>query len=528
MSFRRILIIMLPALVFSALPAGTVRAGQSPVQESETTGSGMDSDGTASGQKPGAAEDVTLRWLIYGNTYSDSDHVIAEFNKLLGEHFPGVSVELETVPLSDYTENWEMKMASNSEVDIAWIGSEVLDFEAEVNKGNLMAIDYLLNTYGSNLLEQIPEKMWNRQRRNNMTYAVPVQGPLYRRNRMLVTNKTLADRYADWESIVKVNQDSPYTAGECFHGLTEYLQNLKDNNALGSGVSYATLSRMADKGYEGLYGEESPFVIRIFDENPVVYNKYTLPSYHDYYETMAAWYQNGFIRQDAAWQADPTQEDGKISGNILFLEEAGDSKSVYSATETEYEALLGDTEGYHFISHETNRNCLVIPKTAAYPAQAMQVIDYLNSDEGEDLYRLIVNGIERQQYIKISGTSDVIARMTGEDRAYRYGLVPYTIGNAFHNYELTEGQLDTVRNNNENAVISPLEGFEPDVRMISVEMARIDRICEKYTGTLNQGSSQDWETEYYDFLQQMTDAGSVKVIREMQRQVDEFINSSDG
>ena len=59
--------------------------------------------------------------------------------------------------------------------------------------------------------------------------------------------------------------------------------------------------------------------------------------------------------------------------------------------------------------------------------------------------------------------------------------------------------------------------------MISIEMAKIDRVVEKYAGTLNQGSSEDWKETYHNFLQDMNKAGSTKVIREMQRQVDAFM-----
>lgn len=469
-------------------------------------------------------EGITLRWMIYGNTYSDTAQIVSQFNDELQAVFPGVSIELEIVPLSGYANSWETKMAANEQVDIAWMGSEVLDFSAEVKKGNLMALDYLLTAYGDDLTSLIPKEEWNRQKRDtDMTYGIPVLGPLYRTNRALITNKTLAERYADWNRIVSINQKSQYTTRESLEPITEYLLNLKKHNALGEGVSYSTLSKMADKGYEGMYGEDSPFVIRIFDKTPVVYNKYTLPSYYDYYETMAQWYQAGYIRSDAAYQLNPTEEDGKKSGNILFLEETGDNMSVYTGTQTEYDALDGDLEGYHYISWETNRNCLVIPKSSNYPAQAMQVINYLHSAEGRDLYRLLVNGLEKKQYIRVSDDSDVIARMTGDDRTYRYGLIPTTIGDIYQNYELAEGQFETIRENNEDALHSSLEGFDLDVRMISIEMAKIDRVVEKYAGTLNQGSSEDWKETYHNFLQDMNKAGSTKVIREMQRQVDAFM-----
>lgn len=478
------------------------------------------------GTETGRSGEITLSWMIYGKEYKDTDTVLDAFNEGLKERFPNISVELEIVPLKNYKQNWDMKMAGNEAVDIAWMGSEVLSFSEEVEKGNLMALDYLLSTYGNNLTGQIPSVLWDKQKRGaDSIYAIPVLGPLYRRGRVLVANKSLTDRYADWDEIIRVNQEAFYTTEECYEGITQFLQGAKEHNALGNGVSYSTIVRMADKGYEGIYGEDCPFVIRIFDDYPVVYNKYTLPSYEATYKVMAQWYQAGYIRSDAAYDLNPTEQDGKISGNIIYLSESDDF--LYSDQKPEYEAVAGDLEGYHFISQETCRNCLVIPKTAQYPTEAIKVIDYLHSEEGSSLYRLLVNGIEKEQYIKISEDSDVIARMTGEDRDYRYGLVPVTVGSLYQNYQLDSGQFDTVKKNNEEALYSPLEGFRLDTRMFAIELARIQLIVEQYEEILNQGSSDDWEETYQEFIDAMNQAGSLKIISEVQKQVDAFMKNKD-
>ena len=175
------------------------------------------------------------------------------------------------------------------------------------------------------------------------------------------------DRYGDFEEILTVNREYPYTEKECFTVMEPFLEKVKENHALGKGVDYQSVCKLADKGYEGLYGVDSPFVIRIFDEKPVVYNKYELDSYRDCFEVMSDWYQKGYIREDVAYLINPGEENGKISGNILFVEETGEKKSVFDQIDTEYESLQGDLEGYRYISGDTGRNCLVIPKTSKYP-----------------------------------------------------------------------------------------------------------------------------------------------------------------
>lgn len=467
-------------------------------------------------------EGICLKWMVYGEKYQSSDQVFERFNEELQKFLPGVSVEFEVVPKENYRDTWDMKMASADTLDIAWIGSEAVNFTEEVKKGSFMVLDYLLSTEGKEMRAEIPEELWEKQRRDGNIYAIPVLGPVYRKNYVLTVNKKLMDRYGDFEEILKVNREHLYTDKECFDVMEPFLKNVKENNAIAKGISYKTLCTIADKGYEGIYGEDSPFVIRIFDEKPVVFNKYESESYRSCFETMYDWYQKGYIREDVAYLLDPVSEDGKILGNILFVEEYGDKETVYDAKDTEYEAQRGELDGYRYISHETCRNCLVVPKTAKHPREAVQVINLLHSKEGQELYRLLANGVEKEQYIRVSQDSDVIARMTDDDRNYRYGLSPVNIGNIYQNYELCEGQFEQLRSYNEEAMTSPLEGFELDTRMFAIEMARVELVVKQYKDALCQGTAEDWEALYQEFVQKMKEAGSEKIIEEMQKQIDAF------
>lgn len=468
-------------------------------------------------------KNAELKWMIYGEKNQEWDRVFQEFNKKLQEFYPNITVEFEVVSKENYARQWEMKMAAGEKVDIAWIGSEVISFSEEVKKGNLMAIDYLLNTCGEDLRHQIPEELWKKQKRDSNTYGIPVLGPLYRENLTLVANKTLMDRYGDFEEILQTNQEHLYTVKECFTVMEPFLEEAKNHRALGKGVSYQSLCKLADKGYEGLYGADSAFVIRIFDETPVVYNKYELESYRDCFEVMVSWYEKGYIREDVEYLINPSEEDGKISGNILFVEESGEKKSVFDQTDTEYESCRGDLEGYRYIMGDTCRNCLVIPKTSKYPKEAMELLNLLHSEEGQELYRLLAYGTEKIDYIRTTKELEIIAKMTDNNHQYKYSVASVNFGNIFQGLELSEGQFDTIRQYNEAAINSSLEGFELDVRMIAIEMKKIELIVARYKERLCEGVLENWEEEYKTFCEEMEAAGSAKVTEEIQRQIDRFL-----
>ncbi len=470
-------------------------------------------------------KEVTLKWMIFGEKSKSSDSVIAEFNQELEKYLPGVAVEFEIVPLSDYKDKWEMKMATNEELDLVWIGNDIFNYTEEVKAGNFMALDYLLSTNGKELLEEIPDSLWDKQKRDGKIYSVPLVGVSYRKDYAIVTEKRLLDVYGNEEEIASVNQSKQYSDAECYQVIEKYLENLKQAQNLGTGVSCETFSEIAQKGYEGIYGPDSPFVIRIFDEELKVYNKYELDSYKEYFKTMSEWYDKGYIRSDIEEVLAPEEDNGTKTGNRIFLDEYGESGVVLDQIATEYEVARIPLQDYKYISYECSRNAVAIPKTTTNPEKAMELITLLNTENGKDLLRLLCNGFEGRHYVEVK--ENKVNRVTDKSGEAIYSLSPYAIGNVFYNYENEEGEFAQIQKYNEEAIESPLMGFELDTRMIVTEMAKIDLVVNEYLDTLERGTSKNWEETYDEMISKMKEAGSDKVISEIQKQIDVFVTEKD-
>lgn len=467
------------------------------------------------------AEEIVIRWMVFGEKYKKSDIVFSKFNDLLQKRFPGTTIEFEVIPKENYKEKWDMKMATNEALDLAWVGNDLFNYTEEVKKGSLMALDYLLATYGEDLKNKIPDELWERQVCDSNTYGIPIPGALYRKGYSVVADEKLVNRYGDFKKIGEINRASLYTNEECYKAFESFLANAKSRKEIGAGVSYKTFCQIADKGYEGIYGTDSPFVIKIFDEKLIVYNKYELESYRALFETMASWYKKGYIRKDVADVLDPVSEDGKKNGSIMFVDEYGINGTVIDLVPTQYDAVREDLEGYKYIPYASSRNSIVIPKSSDNPQRALEIINYLVSDEGVAAYRLLANGIEKEDYIVLE--NNTIARLRDNSNNLLYGLSQYTIGDVFQNYEVSPGEFKQLEIYNNDAVRSPLLGFDLDTRMIALEMVKINLIVDEYKGVLCQGISDNWEEVYQEFIGKMKEAGSDKVIEEMQRQINEFV-----
>ncbi|MGI6777893.1 MAG: ABC transporter substrate-binding protein [Acetivibrionales bacterium] len=463
---------------------------------------------------------VVIKWMVFGEKSKNSDDVFAEFNKKLQEYYSDTTVEFEIASIDTYKEKWDMKMATNEVLDLVWIGNDIFNYTEEVKKGSFIALDYLLNTYGQDVKGEIPENIWNMQKREGKIYSVPLLGMLYRKDYAVVSIKNYMDNYGNIDEIGKVNRANYYTNKECYEVFEKYLERIKAENKIGTGISCHTFSKIADKGYEGIYGPDSPFVIKIFDNDLKVYNKYELESYTLFFKTMSEWYQKGYIREDIEEILDPGSYDGKRNGNVLFLDEYGEHGVVTDMIATEYEAVREPLQDYKYISFESCRNAIAIPRTTNNPQRAMEIINLLNSKKGAELYRLLVNGFEGRHYVK-KGNNQV-DKITDETGKALYTLSQYAIGNVFYNYESSSQQFEQLKEYNSKAIVSPLLGFELDTRMIVIELAKIDLVVSEYIDKLSLGISNDWEETYNEFINKMKQAGSDKVISEIQKQITVF------
>ena len=463
---------------------------------------------------------TTLRWLIVGERSKSMDGVVARFNEELQAFLPGTVVEFEVVSKEAYKAKWDMIMSANEPVDIVWVGNDVFNYTEEVRKGSFMALDYLLETFGKDLTREIPEEMWKMQKRDGKIYSVPLKGALYRKDYAAVTSKSNMEKYGDAERIMAVNQSKQHSDAECYATFGEYLARLDEEYRLGTGVFCDTFINIADKGYEGIYGQDSPFVINIFDKELNVYNKYELPSYEEYFKTMHEWYQKGYIREDIEEVLAPENDNGILSGNSLFLDEYGEMGVVADEIVTDYEEIRIPLQDYKYISYEAGRNALAIPRTTEYPQAAMEVINLLSSARGETLSKLLANGMQGRHFVqRVEGQID---RVTDEKGKVIYQLSPYIIGDRFLNYENFKGEFDQLEKYNSEAKSSPLIGFELDTRMIVLEMMQVDLIAEEYLAKLKYGTAENWEEEYKEMLSRMKTAGAGKVIVEIQKQLDAF------
>lgn len=460
-------------------------------------------------------ENVVLKYIMPGpGTQEDSQEVWAAFNDKLHEKLPNVSVEFEVIPLSEYKQKVMLMMSAREQIDI--INNYGLEFATEVGNGSFVALNDLLDKYGKETREALPEWLWDYQTIDGNIYGV-TSYQMMGQTRCFCTLKELADKYLDTEALTKAFDNNVNFSQEIYDILTDYCAAVK-----GAGINFKTVSILNLMGYDSITGS---YGIRYNDDKCEVVDMYINDSAETRYKLANDWYKAGYIRSDALSANDDDNYKGKIDG-MLFWDE------VY----TPYQAdILSEKYGAEiitipydvdpFIGYKALAGGTSISSSSEYPEEAMQVINLLQSDA--ELYNLLVFGIEGENYTKLDDTHIQTTYSGSATANDSYGLYKWIVGNTSLAYNIqsepegyNEWAFDEV---NSSPNRSKLMGFQADTTEIADMISQVNSIKSQYLQPLNVGAAGDWQATYEEYKQKSEQAGESKIIAELQKQIDEFL-----
>ena len=473
-------------------------------------------------------EQVTLKWVYMGDKKQDTEKVWAAFNEKLKEYLPNTQVEFEVIPGAEYAEKWKLKAAAREEIDIAWTGytSTYVD---EIANGSFMDITDLLDEYGKDVKEELPDWVWEKAEFNGRIYSIPNYQMMNVLRLGINTPKQLKEQYMTPEmeqNIIDTTYSHPLAVKEDYDAIAEYLKVLKDAGQIYKGADPNTLIWLSQrKGYEQLMSETQPYVMEKTDPNYKVLNVFEQDSMKVGYEAMHEWFEKGYIRPDIA--ADNQDASvGNVIINVLGMHGYYEKESQ-KPPEGSIENAWVPCDDKYYISCSQSNTSTVIPSSAKHPERAMELLNLMNTAKGKELLNLLAYGIEGEHYDvvgenKINTDKSVL---TGTERKYIANC--WVLGNIFNAYETTsneDGWNDYILHDvNEKAEISSIMGFKPDLNPVKTEMSQVDAVVKEFEVPLRRGYLSNWQETYDEMIAKMKGAGSDKVISEIQSQLDKWV-----
>ncbi len=452
-------------------------------------------------------EIVNLKWVTVGNGMPENyDAWKAAMDAYLEEKI-GVHLDMEVIGWGDWDQRRNMIVSTNEPYDIMFTNNAT--YYKDVNMGAFAKLDDLIDQVPA-LRDYIPADYWEACKVNGGLYAVPS----YKDSSatfFFVYDQELAEATG-------LDYKNAHTLADVEKILEAMYETETANHPKGTPVFY-----VHQGGVDAIYGSKyddisagcpaigvsykngEPKVVSVFEQEDVMADLAVLQDM----------YAKGLINSDANILAEapaynpcgigqgwPSAADTtwgpnmKIEGLKAIAIQWGDSTVLSNAT----------VQG--------SLNC--ISASSAHPDKALQLLELVNTDT--KVRDMLFYGLEGDNF-------DYTADGKVHKNNSEWTMAGYTQGTFFNVSTLdtdTFNQWDEVKEQNENAVPSPILGFSLNKEPISDKLDALVAIFTEWRAALMTGADPSARE---NMLAAMKDAGLDDVIAEIQSQIDTWVAS---
>ncbi|KAF1303187.1 MULTISPECIES: ABC transporter substrate-binding protein [Enterococcus] len=476
----------------AALTLGLSACGSS----SDNSSSDGDSTGTP-----------TLLMYRQGDKPENYDALIDNANKIIEKEI-GAKLKMEFIGWGDWDQKMSTIVASGESYDISIAQNYVINAQ----KGAYADLTELAPKLAKKAYEQLPESYIKGNTIDGKLYAFPVNGNVYAQQ-VLTFNKELVDKY-DLD-ISKV--------GGSYESATEVLKQFHEKEpnipAFAIGQSFNVSGN-----FDYVMGKQYPFGVKVDDSgSPKIINPYEDDDLVNSLKVMHEWYEAGLIPSDAATNTTAYN----LNENTWFMREETQGPMDYGDT-----ALTNAAGGKELVSRpltdqlkstsQAQMANYVVGNTSKNKEKAVELLGLLNSNP--ELLNGLVYGVEGEQWEKVGDNH--VKFLEGYTQNTHLGAWNTGDSTILYTPETVTDEMITERDENiENAVESPILGFNFKQDKVKTEITNIANVMNRYASSLSTGTV-DPEENLPKLNADLKTAGWEKVQKEMQSQLDEFVAES--
>lgn len=440
----------------------------------------------------------TLVWYLPADKQADTALVCEEINKII-EPKIGAKIDIQYIASSDFAERMRLIMASQEEFDLCFTGfnNKYLD---GVRRGGFMEITDLLNEYGPELKEVIPDYLWEAANVNGELYAIPTFQAMTK-CRAAYFDKNLVDKYGFDVSKVKTMED-----------IVPFLEMIRDNE---KGNFFPAQRPSVEYFYKDAYRYEDTSIdyIKLDSVTNEVIFQYDNPEVQYAREQIKKWNDAGFFapvgssvtqNQYAVWFT-----DGYRPGDVA-------DRAISRGTPI-VAAQLSD---FMMERMSANTTMTSISATSRHPEKAMQFLVEVNSNP--DVFNLCAYGIEGKHYEKIDESHIKFIPDSGYEPGgnWKYGVL-------FNGY-LLEGYeddlWDQIKAVNDNSRKAKLLGFVADTTPVVTNISQIANAISEFA-EINNGTTTDLAAKTAEFNKKMDASGKKELVEFAKKAIGEYLAS---
>lgn len=472
------------------------------------------------------AQDVpTLDYYFVAFAYSPEDmaEVEAAANAILVPEI-GAQVRLHPLSFTDAPTKGTLILNSGDPCDVMSF-SQFIPFAPAVATGGLMDIGDLLQEYAPTVLSNFPEEAWNAVRQNGATYGAPVfQGGVSRA--AFWVRGDLTDKYNfDWQNATNIEDWEPFFDAVLEGEGGNVIPLISSDPYWGRQwwPQYYGYDPISDS--IGAPGSRGMVGVKLDDPDLTVVPVAFTPEYRQAVELARRWYNKGYFLQTPPIDSEMIALRSQLRFAAFEVPFGGNwSTKAMAANEwngvTIHTGFFQDQMvlGTGSILGSVYGVCAV----SQHPTEAVKFIEAMNTNA--DLLNLFNYGIEGKHWVWVDEANKIVGYPEGVDGT-TVGWNPNTywqFGDKRLVYLTTPDDIGVLERDAaalEDALISPILGFVPDLTPIQNEMAQISTIAKQYCDPLDKGLI-DVDPGLQECQNQLTAAGIDTVVAELQRQID--------
>ncbi|MBM7565810.1 ABC transporter substrate-binding protein [Paenibacillus sacheonensis] len=448
----------------------------------------------------GADLDELIWYYPQNKANADLQLVNDEVNRLIADKVHA-RVKLQPVDFANYEQKLNTLVAASDPMDIVWTSNWLFPWDANARKGVFQPLDELLERDGQKLKASMSPRFWNDGKQDGKQLAVP-NYQIAATRPSLIIQKRFVDKYKlDLGAIRKIDDIEPF------------LKQLKEGEPgivpFGTTRGFYTNHIYGIDWRATVYRNDAAYRV-LPDVTPEMKQNFAL---------VHAWYDKGYINQDAATlnNVSDVYNKGNTAVWFDFTGKPG-SEAEFKAGDGGFDVVLVPLAKPSFTGAASSMNA--ISRTSKHPDKAMRLLELVNTDK--QLYNTLVYGIEGKHYTRLDGN---YVRLN-PDAGY-FTNTDWVFGNIRNEY-LPEGAPadkieQTVRINDE-AEVSPYYDFVFRTDDLKAELANVKAVNDEYYAALATGTIDP--AKYLPIYEEkLNKAGSERIRAEKQKQLDEWVEA---
>jgi putative aldouronate transport system substrate-binding protein len=456
-------------------------------------------------------EDCTLKFVFPGDEPSAQQEVTKAVEEKLAKDGLNIKLDFTYIPLSQYWNKVALIASSGEDYDIIW--THISNISNLVSKKALAPVNEALYNYGKDILENTPDYVFKQITINGKIYGIPRVMPMAENQSFVQIRGDLRKKYNIQE--IKNVED-----------IDKYFQVISRNEPDMKPYFYDPgrflLREYGDVALLGGEFLEAPVYIDPEDEELKVKNTYQSDFFKNIIIKLREWQAKGYYTY-SNYSEIPNPEkafcEGKIAATWSVILKQTERIDLFKASTPEGELenvyLHPEKPKYMFSAAD---NILSVLSNSSHVNESIAFINWVRSNqENYDLFSY--------------GKKDINYKLEGNAISYD-GIAPehnyMSINWAWNDIKyyrfsryISEDYANTLKNWDKSSKYSPTLGFVPDLTPIKTEMAQLKAVNQQYLLELYD-PKVDWDTTMIKFNKKLKDAGIDNVIKEIQRQFDEF------